>query len=56
MMKNRVMVEGDIKRQPKRGDIIQYLNTEGGWEKVKLLTESPNTMDTSMYKMIKEKR
>ena len=34
MMGNKVTVAGDPGRPPKAGDIIQYLNKDGGWEKV----------------------
>ena len=34
MMRNKVTVEGEPGRAPKAGDIIQYLNKSGGWEKV----------------------
>ena len=35
-MKNRVVFDGEPERQPKRGDTIQYLNKDDGWEKVKI--------------------
>ena len=35
-MNNIVIDEGEPERQPKRGDIIQYLNKDGGWQKVKI--------------------
>ena len=34
MMGNKVTGEGDPGRPPKAGDVIQYLNKDGGWEKV----------------------
>ena len=36
MMRNKVTVEGEPERPPKAGDTIQYLNKDGGWEKVKM--------------------
>ena len=34
MMGNKVTGVGDPGRPPKAGDVIQYLNKDGGWEKV----------------------
>ena len=42
MMKNHIPVKGNPECAPKAGDIIQYLDAEGGWKRVTVMKKMAN--------------